>query len=69
MIPTRVTEHVHCVRRRRTGTAPGRKVWALAAPKLFFESVATFEPYNQHFVEDLGAFQIGLGAVLAAAIS
>ena len=32
MIPTRVTEHVHCARRPRTGTAPGRKVWALAAP-------------------------------------
>ena len=42
-------------------------VWALAAPKSFFESVATFEPYNQHFVQDLGAFQIGLGAVLVLA--
>jgi hypothetical protein len=42
-------------------------VWALAAPEPFFESVATFEPYNQHFVQDLGAFQIGLGAVLVLA--
>jgi hypothetical protein len=32
VIPTRVTEHVHCARRRRTGAAPGRKVWALSAP-------------------------------------
>ena len=32
VIPTRVTEHVRCARRRRTGSAPGRKVWALAAP-------------------------------------
>lgn len=32
MIPTRVTEHVRCARRRRAGSAPGRKVWALSAP-------------------------------------
>ena len=32
MIPTRVTEHVHCARRRRAGAAPGRKAWSPAAP-------------------------------------
>ena len=26
-----------------------------------------FEPYNQHFLQDIGAFQIGLGATLLLA--
>lgn len=38
--------------------------WAMIAPRTFFEAVALFEPYNQHFLQDIGAFQIGLGAVL-----
>lgn len=41
-------------------------VWAMAAPESFYE-LATFEPYNQHFLQDIGAFQIGLGAVLLLA--
>lgn len=39
-------------------------VWAFAAPESFFDSVATYEPYNRHSLQDVGAFQIGLGAVL-----
>jgi hypothetical protein len=42
-------------------------LWAMIAPESFFDAVATFEPYNQHFVQDVGAFQIGLGAVLLLA--
>ena len=42
-------------------------VWALIAPRSFFDTVATFQPYNQHFVQDAGAFQVGLGAVLLLA--
>ena len=42
-------------------------VWAMARPASFFEVVAAFEPYNQHFLQDIGAFQIGLGAVLLLA--
>ena len=42
-------------------------VWAMADPESFFDRVATFEPYNQHFVQDIGAFQIGLGVVLLLA--
>lgn len=42
-------------------------LWAMAAPRAFFDSLARFEPYNQHFVQDIGAFQIGLGAVLLLA--
>jgi hypothetical protein len=41
--------------------------WAMIDPRSFFEAVATFEPYNQHFLQDIGAFQVGLGAVLLLA--
>ena len=42
-------------------------IWAMVGPVSFFETVAAFEPYNQHFLQDIGAFQIGLGAVLLLA--
>jgi hypothetical protein len=42
-------------------------VWALAAPESFFDVLARFDPYNQHFIQDIGAFLIGLGAVLLLA--
>ena len=42
-------------------------VWAMADPRSFFAALATFEPYNQHFLQDLGAFQVGLGVVLLLA--
>ena len=41
--------------------------WALIGPRSFFDALARFEPYNQHFLQDVGAFQIGLGAVLLLA--
>lgn len=43
-------------------------LWAMASPRSFFRTAATFEPYNQHFLQDIGAFQIGLGAVLVLAV-
>ena len=42
-------------------------VWAMVDPRSFFHALATFEPYNQHFLQDIGAFQIGLGVVLLLA--
>ena len=39
-------------------------LWAFVAPQSFFDTLATFEPYNPHLVRDIGAFQVGLGAVL-----
>ena len=42
-------------------------VWAFVAPESFFESVATYPPYNRHFLQDVGSFQVGLGAVLLLA--
>jgi len=44
-------------------------LWAMVAPVSFFDAVATFEPYNRHIIQDVGAFQIGLGAVLMLAVS
>jgi hypothetical protein len=41
--------------------------WAMIDPRSFFDSVASFEPYNRHFLLDIGAFQIGLAAVLLLA--
>lgn len=45
----------------------GAGLWALVSPESFFEQAAAFEPYNQHFIQDIGAFQIGIGAVLLIA--
>ncbi|HEX9969943.1 MAG TPA: hypothetical protein VGB03_07370 [Acidimicrobiales bacterium] len=42
-------------------------LWAMVDPTSFFEQLAKFDPYNQHFVQDIGAFQVGLGAVLLLA--
>lgn len=42
-------------------------LWAMVDPRSFFEALATFEPYNQHFAQDIGAFQVGLGMVLLLA--
>ena len=44
--------------------AVGVGVWAFVAPRSFFDNAATFEPYNTHLIRDIGAFQLGLGAVL-----
>ena len=41
--------------------------WSLVGPRSFFDTLATFEPYNAHFLRDVGAFQIGLGTVLLLA--
>src|SRR5215217_285415 len=40
----------------------------MIGPHSFFDAVATFEPYNRHFLQDIGAFQVGLGAVLLLAV-
>ncbi len=42
-------------------------IWAMVAPGNFFETIALFEPYNAHFIQDIGAFQIGMGLVLLLA--
>ena len=42
----------------------GLGLWAFAAPRSFYDQLATFPPYNRHLLHDVGAFQAGLGAML-----
>ena len=42
-------------------------LWAMADASSFYDSIALFEPYNAHFIQDLGAFQVGLGLTLILA--
>lgn len=39
-------------------------IWALADPQSFYERLATYPPYNEHLLHDIGAFQTGIGAAL-----
>ena len=39
-------------------------LWAFLDPASFYAQVATFPPFNQHFLHDAGAFQVGLGLAL-----
>jgi hypothetical protein len=43
-------------------------IWALAVPSSFYDVLATWPPYNEHLLHDVGAFQIGLGVTLFAAL-
>ena len=45
----------------------GLGAWAMVSPTTFLEALARFEPYNQHFLQDIGALTIGSGAVLLLA--
>lgn len=47
----------------------GSGLWAMAAPQGFFDAAAGFDPYNQHFLQDIGAFMAGIGAVLLLAVT
>lgn len=42
--------------------------WAFLAPAGFAASVATFLPFNAHFLHDAGAFQLGLFGALVAGL-
>ena len=46
----------------------GLGLWAMIAPHGFYETAATYPPYNRHFVHDIGALLIGLGACLVAGL-
>ena len=46
----------------------GPGAWAFLDPQGFYDELAPFEPYNEHFIHDLGAFQLGIGVTLAAAV-
>jgi uncharacterized membrane protein len=42
-------------------------IWAFADPQSFYDELAPWEPYNEHFIHDIGAFQIGIGVALLVA--
>ncbi len=42
----------------------GSGLWAMVAPESFYATVAQYPPYNRHFIHDIGAFMLGLGATL-----
>lgn len=43
-------------------------IWAFADPQSFYDNLAPWEPYNKHFIHDVGAFQIGIGVALLLAV-
>src|SRR5687767_8547318 len=43
-------------------------LWPFFDPESFFDDAAEFNPYNEHFLHDIGAFQVGIGATLAIAL-
>ncbi len=43
-------------------------IWALIDPSSFFDNIADWPPYNRHFIHDIGAFQVAIGAVLLFAL-
>ncbi|MGH2608581.1 MAG: hypothetical protein ACRDHF_05775 [Tepidiformaceae bacterium] len=43
-------------------------LWAFFDARSFFDDAAEFHPYNAHFLHDIGAFQVGIGATLAVAL-
>ena len=43
-------------------------IWALVDAWSFFDNIAEWPPYNRHFIHDIGAFQVGLGAALLFAL-
>jgi hypothetical protein len=43
-------------------------LWAFLDPTSFAEQLATFPPYNEHLLHDIGAFEVGLGACLLLAL-
>ncbi len=42
-------------------------IWAFFNPQSFYDELATFPPYNEHLIHDIGAFQIGIGVSLLLA--
>ncbi|MEA2646478.1 MAG: hypothetical protein QOE92_1561 [Chloroflexota bacterium] len=43
-------------------------LWALLDPVSFYTTIGAFPPYNEHFLHDIGAFQLGLGLSLLVAL-
>ena len=50
------------------GMFAGFGLWMFASPRSFYTALATYPPLHVHFLRDAGAFNIGLGAGLLAAL-
>ena len=44
-------------------------LWAMIDAQSFFDNIGHFPPYNGHFVHDVGAFQVGIGAAALFALT
>lgn len=42
--------------------------WAYLSPREFHANIATFPPYSQHLVHDMGAFMVAVGLALLVAL-
>jgi hypothetical protein len=36
-------------------------LWAFVSPRGFYDALAVFEPFNHHFIRDIGSIQMGIG--------
>jgi hypothetical protein len=43
-------------------------LWGFVHPRSYYQVLATFPPYNEHLIRDIGVFTLGLGAVLLLAL-
>jgi hypothetical protein len=43
-------------------------LWAFVDPAGFYNTLATFPPFNKHFLRDIGAFQLGIAVTLLAVL-
>ena len=39
------------------------------APRTFFDEIASYGPYNDHYIRDVASFYLALGAVLLVAVA
>jgi hypothetical protein len=46
----------------------GIGIWAFFSPRSFYDSLATYPPYHPHFLRDIGALNLGIGAAFLAAL-
>lgn len=44
-------------------------IWAVVSARSFYDRLAVWPPFNEHFIHDIGAFQIGLGLALLFALA
>ena len=43
-------------------------VWPFFSPRSFYDALAVFPPFNAHFLRDIGAFTLGVGGAVLAAL-